>query len=176
MDLLDLYVRASGWTLDKAVGASDHLDSRTPCDRWDVGTLMDHMLETQRYFVGAARGQDVAPPGQDPPRIRGDDPVADFQRAREETLEVFGADGVVEKTGPALGIAFSDQLLHGWDLAVATGQDAHIPEDLAAAAYGFLKGRFSDAERVGVFAPEIRVRAEATVQQRLLAYTGRRPG
>lgn len=175
MDQLDLYARASAWTLDKAVGAVDHLDARTPCERWDVGTLMDHVLETQRYFAGAALGQDVAPPGQDPPRIRGDDPAADFRRAREETLAVFGGDGVLEKTGPVLGIAFSDQLLHGWDLAVATGQDAEMPEDLAAAAYGFLHGRFTDEERVGVFGPEIPAGPGATVQQHLLAYTGRRP-
>ena len=43
-------------------------------------------------------------------------------------------DGVVERTGSALGIAFSDQLLHGWDLARATKQDPTMPDGLAEAA------------------------------------------
>ena len=50
-------------------------------------------------------------------------------------LDTFGAPGAVEKTGAALGIAFSDQLLHGWDLAVSTGQDATMPDGLPDAAY-----------------------------------------
>lgn len=176
MDLLDLYCRASAWTLDKATGAATQLDASTPCEEWDVRTLMNHLLETQQYFVGAAQGKDVPPPGRQPQQVLGDDPVEDLRNGRAETVEVFAGDGVIEKTGPALGIAFSDQLLHGWDLAAATGQDARMPEDLAAAAYGFLHGRFTEDQREGVFGPEIKVGPGATVQQQLLAYTGRRPG
>ena len=62
LDLLDLYGRASAWTSTKVAGASSKLDAPTTCDGWDVRTLMNHMLQTQRYFVGAARGEDVAPP------------------------------------------------------------------------------------------------------------------
>ena len=54
-----------------------------------------------------------------------------------------------------LGIAFADQLLHGWDLAVATGQDATMPEGLPAMAYGMIHGRFTDEQRTGVFKPEV---------------------
>src|SRR4051812_16965755 len=122
MDLLDLYDRASAWTLGKTTAATPLLDRDTPCEGWDVRTLMNHMLQTQQYFVGAARGEDVTPPGGEPPALLSDDPEADFRRAREQTLEVFGKDGVIERTGPALGIAFSDQLLHGWDLSKAIGQ------------------------------------------------------
>lgn len=175
MDLIDLYTRASDWTLGKATAAAPLLDLDTPCDGWDVRTLMNHMLATQQYFVGAARGEDVAPPDDSPPALLSDDPVADFTRAREETLQVFSADGVVERTGPALGIAFSDQLLHGWDLAKAIGQSAAMPEDLAAAAYELVHGAFTDEQRRGVFGPEVPVPADAPVQDRLLGYTGRDP-
>ena len=125
LDLLDLYGRASDWTSTKVVGATSQLDEPTTCDGWDVRTLLNHMLQTQRYFVGAARGEDVAPPGGTPPDVLSDEPPADFARARAETLETFGEPGVIDKTGPALAIAFSDQLLHGWDLALIhrTGGD-----------------------------------------------------
>jgi uncharacterized protein (TIGR03086 family) len=175
MDLLDLYSRASGWTLIKVVGAAHDLDAPTPCDPWDVRTLMNHMLETQQYFADSARGLDASPPGPQPPELLSADPTADFADARAETLRIFGEDGVVEKTGPALGIAFADQLLHGWDLAKASGQDATMPEDLAEAAYRAIHGKFTDEQRAGTFGPEIPVQADAPAQARLLGYSGRDP-
>jgi uncharacterized protein (TIGR03086 family) len=176
MDTRDLYARASEWTLDKVRGASDKLDARTPCDDWDVRTLLNHMLDTQQYFAGEAQGREVSPPSPEPPELMGDDPVADFERARAATISAFADDAVVEKTGPALGIAFSDTLLHGWDLARATGQDATMPDGLPEAAYEMIHGRFTDEQRRGVFKQEIEVGADASAQDRLLAYTGRPPG
>ena len=172
---LDLYRRGSEWAIANVAGATEKLQARTPCDDWDVRTLMNHMLDTQRYFVGAARGEDIAPPSSNPPSIIGDNPVADFQLARDETLNTFGDPEIRETTGPMLGIAFSDQLLHSWDLAKATGQDPTMPEGLPEAAYDAIHGRFTDEQRVGVFKPEVRVGSEASSQDRLLGYTGRDP-
>lgn len=174
-DLLDHYMRASSWTADLVKGATSQLDQRTPCGEWDVRTLMNHMLETGRYFVGAARGEDVSPPGQTPPDTLGDDPAADFAQMRTDVIETFRQPGVIEKTGPALGIAFADQLLHGWDLAKATGQDATMPAGLAEGAYAAIHGRFTEEQRHGVFKPEVEVDADASPQDRLLAYAGRDP-
>ena len=174
-DLLNLFDRASEWTASKVAGATKKLDASTPCDEWDVQTLMNHMLDTQRYFVDSARGKDASLPAPNPPKLIGNDPVADFNAAREETLSVFGEPGVIEKTGPSLGIAFSDQLLHGWDLATATGQDATMPEGLPEAAYEMIHGKFTEEQRKGVFKPEVKVGADASAQDRLLAYTGRDP-
>ena len=101
-------------------------------------------------FVGAARGG-APPPSPNPPSIIGDNPVADFLRAPDETLRTFGDPEVLEKTGPMLGVAFSNQLLHSWDLAKATGQDATMPDGLPDAAYDTIHGRFTDEQRVGVF-------------------------
>jgi uncharacterized protein (TIGR03086 family) len=121
-DLLDQYERASAWTADIVRNASGKLGASTPCEQWDVRTLLNHMLETQQYFAGAAQGKDVSPPGPTPPVLIGDDPATDFERARREVIETFRDPQVREQAGPSLGIAFADQLLHGWDLAKATGQ------------------------------------------------------
>ena len=58
---LDAYQRASTWTATKVAGAATKLDEPTPCDKWNVRTLMNHMLETQRYFVGASQQIDAQP-------------------------------------------------------------------------------------------------------------------
>lgn len=174
-DPLAMYERASEWTTSKVAGATQKLDARTPCDQWDVRTLLNHMLDTKNYFVGAARGEEVSPPAQTPPDLLGDDPLADFERGRSEMLSTYGAPGVIEKTGPSLGIAFSDQLLHGWDLAQATEQDATMPDGLPEAAFEMIHGRFTDDQRKGVFKPEVDVPANASAQDKLLAYTGRKP-
>jgi len=173
-DLLELYERTSNWTADKVKGAATKLDSSTPCDKWDARTLLNHVLDTQRYFATTARGE-KATLSPDPPDLLGDDPVADFEQARKETMTVFGEPGVIEKTGPSLGIAFSDLLLHGWDLAKATGQDTTMPKGLPEAAYEMIHGKFTDEQRKGVFKPEIKVPDDASPQDRLLAYTGRQP-
>jgi len=170
-DLLDLYARASEWSKEKVAGAAN-LDAPTGCDDWNVRDLLNHMLETQRYFAGSARGEDVSPPGAKPPELLSGDPVSDFASA---SLRPCGDEGVIDKTGPALGIAFSDQLLHGWDLARATGQDSTMPDGLAEQAYGAIHGMFTEEQRQGVFKPEVAVPEGASAQERLLAYAGRTP-
>ena len=92
-----------------------------------------------------------------PPDLLSKDPVADFKLAQANTLSTFGQPGVIDKTGPSLGIAFADQLLHGWDLAKATHQDTTMPKGLPEAAYDMIHGRFTDEQRKGVFKPEVPV-------------------
>jgi uncharacterized protein (TIGR03086 family) len=133
------------------------------------------MLDTQNYFIGSARGEDVAPPSPSPPELIGDDPAADFENAFAGAMRTFGKDGVIEKTGPALGIAFSDLLVHTWDLAQATGQDATMPAGLPEAAYELVHGKFTDEQRKGLFKPEVKVGPTASAQDTLLGYMGRQP-
>ena len=173
-DLLASYRRASEWTAEKVANVPD-LEARTHCEPWRVRDLLNHMLETQRYFASAARGEDASPPSPTPPALLSSDPAVDFATSGAEVVKEYGRDGVIDKTGPSLGIAFSDQLLHGWDLARATGQDATMPDGLAEIAYDCIHGQFTDEQRQGVFAPEIRLDEGGTPQQRLLAYTGRDP-
>jgi uncharacterized protein (TIGR03086 family) len=65
--------------------------------------------------------------------------------------------------------------LHGWDLAKATRQDTTMPKGLPEAAYEMIHGRFTDEQRKGVFKPEVPVNADASAQDKLLAYAGRDP-
>src|SRR6516162_1825879 len=144
-DPMTLYDRASAWTADKVAGAANQLDAQTPCEDWNVRTLLNHMVQTQQFFSGRALGKDVALT-PDPPDLIGDDPVGVFARARQDVIDAYSQPGVIEKTGPSLSIAFSDALVHGWDVACATNQDSEMPEGLAAAAYETIHGRFTDEQ------------------------------
>ena len=115
------------------------------------------MLDTQRYFLRSACGEDASPPSPTPPEILSGDPATDFRNVRADMLAAYSESGVLEKTGVSLGIAFSDLLLHTWDLARATGQDPTMPAGLAEADYGLIRGRFSDEQRKGIFKPEVPV-------------------
>jgi hypothetical protein len=57
LGMLDIDGCANEWANEKVAGAVNNLDARNPCDAWDVRTLLDHMLDTQRYFVANGRGK-----------------------------------------------------------------------------------------------------------------------
>ena len=102
-DSLDLYRRASEWCGKKVAGVTA-LDMPTPCEEWDLGDLLNHVLDTQHYFAGAARGEDVSPPAPIPPPLLTDEPATDFAAARSDVIRAYEPDGVIDKTWPALGI------------------------------------------------------------------------
>jgi uncharacterized protein (TIGR03086 family) len=174
MDVLELFERGTEWTAGKVAGTTDKLEWTTPCDQWDVRAVLNHMIETQQYFAASGRGEEATPPSPTPPPLIGDDPAAAYDASRRETSRVFREPGVIERTGPALGIAFCDSLIHGWDVARATGQDDAMPDELAAAAFSMLDGQLTDDRRGNAFAPATDVADSASAQEKLLAYTGRK--
>jgi uncharacterized protein (TIGR03086 family) len=176
MDLLDFFERGTAWTAGKIPAAEGRLDDPTPCDQWKVRDLINHLLHAQQLFTGATRGEPVAPPPGMPPDLVGDDPGAQYEQARQTTMQAYQDPAVIEKTGPLLGIAFVDALVHGWDLAKATGQDATMPDDLAQAAFQMIDGRLTDEQRGVFFKPTVPVPDDARTQDRLLGYVGRQPG
>lgn len=182
MDILDLFERGTAWTQTKVAGAADKLDAPTNCDGWDVRRMIDHLLAGQQMFAASATGGTFAPPDDPPPALTGDDPAAQYEDARKATAHAFAQDGVLASTiahmpaPQALGIAFCDNLIHGWDLARSTGQDATMPEDLATAAFAMLDGNIPDERRnSGLFKSSVPVADDASMQDKLVAYTGRDP-
>jgi len=175
MDLVDMYDKTTAWTHGKIAGAADKLDSSSPCEEWKVRDLVNHCLAGQAMFEAAAQGTPPAgPPSGMPEDIVGSDPAGEYEAARQKTLKAFRAEGGAETAGMMLGIGFVDQLIHGWDIATATGQDATMPDGLAENAFGLINGMMDDPEaRGGVFKPRIDVPDDAPAQTKLLAYSGR---
>ena len=82
-----------------------------------------------------------------------------------------------EMPGPGLaGFTTLDILVHGWDLAKATGQPADLDGRLAAHVLGFAAQALATPEsRAGRIGPAVPVAADAPVTSRLVAFLGRHP-
>jgi uncharacterized protein (TIGR03086 family) len=71
---------------------------------------------------------------------------------------------------------FMDQLVHTWDLAVATGQDTKLDTELTEACVAmFLPAMPEIGRQAGIVGPEVTVPADASAQDRLLGAMGRQP-
>ncbi|MCE3554422.1 TIGR03086 family metal-binding protein [Pseudonocardia sp. RS11V-5] len=164
----------------------DRLSAATPCAGWDVRALLNHVLAAAREFTLVNRGQSAGPAALDllsgaQDLMRGD-PSGALTAAAKENLESWRRPGALDGertysfgTFPApagLMINLDEVVVHGWDLAKATGQDASIDPGVAEILHAFYRSVPLDhARAVGFFAPEIPVPESAPVTDRL----GRQP-
>lgn len=73
-------------------------------------------------------------------------------------------------------VALDELVLHGWDLARATGQPFDVEPADAAALLPFLERSASPEGTPGLFGPAVPVPADAPVLDRLVGLAGRDPG
>lgn len=86
---------------------------------------------------------------------------------------VFGA---AELPAPlAAELTMGDLVLHGWDLATATGQEFKCDDELAAAVEAGCRSTAELARSMGLFGPELAVPPDASPLDRALAVSGRDP-
>lgn len=159
------------------------LNRPTVTTDWDIRGLMSHLVGGNIRFAQALRGEPVDWPTRDAQPVA--TPLGEFDAsAHEMAAAVAGlADPKQVVHLPAgdppgyfaVGVHGADMLVHGWDLAVATGQDRTLDPDLCRAALAILekypdsfwgKGRF--------FAPRVDT-TSSDPMQRLLALSGRDP-
>ncbi|MBV9452486.1 MAG: TIGR03086 family protein [Streptosporangiaceae bacterium] len=191
MELFTAFERAVASTADvvKATSASQ-LDAPTPCAEWDVRALLSHVIGTLWLAEGLLGDQapryPMAPGGLPPVDLAGDDPVAAYAEASAAALAAASAGDALtrihvtplgEMPGPALaGFTTLDMLVHGWDLARATGQPADLDGRLAAHVLEFAGQALATPEsRASRIAPALAVPAGAPVTDRLVAFLGRQP-
>ena len=67
----------------------------------------------------------------------------------------------------------ADLLVHGWDLAQATGAVAELPDDLVEQALTFARTQLPGQPRAGRFADPRPIPDNAPAIDRLAAFTGR---
>lgn len=83
--------------------------------------------------------------------------------------------GGVDLPAQVAGLVALDELvLHGWDLARATGQDYQCDDATAAACMQFV-GQFDTGGTPGLFGPAVAVGDDSSAFEQVLARSGRDP-
>jgi uncharacterized protein (TIGR03086 family) len=169
----------------------EQLDSPTPCTESTVGDLLDHVDSFCMAFTAAAAKTRLAgggpPPKPDAARLEPEwreripDRLANLAAAWRDPSAWSGTThaGGLELPGEVAGVIAIDELiLHGWDIAVASGQPFSGEPELIDAAIGFVQGTVeSNPNGVpGLFGPPVPVPPDAPRLDRLLGLAGRDPG
>jgi uncharacterized protein (TIGR03086 family) len=166
--------------------ADDQLPDPTPCPDTSVGDLIDHIGSLAAAFVATAnKTQDRAalPPRPSAANLelawreriaRDLDALAAAWRQPEAWTGVTKAGGV-DLPGEVAGIVALDELVvHGWDLAVATGQPYSATPEEIAAAMEFVSN-FPAPRDGSLFGPVVPVADDAPALERLIGVAGRDP-
>jgi len=158
----------------------EQLDDPSPCTEWTVRQLMNHVVGGTRQFISMMTGGGQLDRSQD---FLGDDPSGAFRAAATELRGLFAADGALEKIvqtpfGPnpaamLVGMRVNEMLIHGWDLAKATGQSTDLDPELAESCIAGFKAARAGGRGKGMFADEQPAPDDAPAAGRLAAVAGR---
>lgn len=164
---------------------ADQWDNPTPCDEWLVRHLVRHLAVGNQVFAAVLSGTPLAEAGTAalaaPPPA---DLAGAYRESADRLLAAFSQPGALEQvvtipvgTMPGVGAAhirMVEMLVHGWDLAEATGQATAFPEDLAEQSLAFTRPQV-EALPPGrsPFSPPQPVADDAPAILRLVACLGR---
>jgi uncharacterized protein (TIGR03086 family) len=160
----------------------DALGRPTPCEAYTVGDLVEHIGGFAVAFRAAAIKEPIDRAGAgDASRLDPDwrtqipaglEALADAWDDPEAWGGMTAAGGV-DLPGDIAGLIALDELLvHGWDLAVATGQDPSYDGPGLDTVHDLLGG-FDAVD--GIFGPRVDVPEDAPLLDRTLGLTGRNP-
>lgn len=169
----------------------EQLHAPTPCAGTSLGALLDHVSGLSRAFTGAAR-KDTGEATSAPPSADAANLGDDWQtRIPHQLGELAGAwrtegawDGMTKAGGRELpaevaGIVALDELVvHGWDVAKASGQSYEVDDESLEAVHQFVlgfAGPGQEEERLGLFGPVVPVPDDAPLLDRVIGLTGRDP-
>lgn len=162
----------------------------TPCAEFDVAALRDHILGWLQYFAVALSDPSGGQPRLDADAYRAaDDPrePAEVVRAATDVIADAIRGGVqgrevamsrARMSGPAvLGMLLGEYLVHGWDLARATGQGWDPAAEACEAADRYFRELITPEYRGpgAFFGEEVPVPEHAPPLHRLLGFAGRDP-
>ena len=179
--------------------APDDLGGATPCAEFTVGEVGEHVVRSM-VLLGSVAGAaptvpapavpapTVAAPAVAAPAVAAsgsgslDERVAAVTAAALEAWRWHGLGGSVAVGRSTLAADLAVQiiplelLVHGWDVARATGAQIEVAPEVACYVLEQARSLVTADKRGRGFAAEVPAGPSATVLERLIAFTGRDPG
>ena len=169
---------------------ADELSHPTPCPKYNVAGLIDHLVEAGHRAAALGRGQ-APPPGDGSPHVELSYAPGQLRSAAEEAAQAWGDNSSLslrytmpwgeEYTGATLVDMYLAELAaHAWDLARATGQIDKLDPSLALPALegarAMIKPQYRNMVETGApFGAEVYPAPGADDWERLAAFMGRDP-
>src|SRR5690349_8247265 len=164
----------------------DQWDLPTPCTDWDVRALLGHVVAGNWWASRLASGETIEEVGT---AYDGDvlspEPLGEYHESAVAAARAFEAPGALEAPcavsyGPVPGSVYAghrfiDVLIHGWDLATATGRPSPLTPDLVDACWRVLEPQLDMLRKSGMFGTQQPIPADADPTTRLLLTLGRTP-
>jgi uncharacterized protein (TIGR03086 family) len=159
---------------------SEQLGDRTPCEKFTVAELLDHLGSTLSSSVRAARKEpqpgDGLAPAMSPAAVTESAALAGEAWADPAAYEGATEFGPGEMPAAfAAAITLQELALHGWDLACAAGRPFTLSEETARITLGVVEQIAEQARATGGYGAPVAVSADASALHRALAASGRNP-
>lgn len=190
MDVASLHSRSVAEFMRRLETVGNRWDATTPCGAWNVRALVNHVVAEDLWTVPMMEGATIADVGDRfDGDVLGDDPVA-IGRAAADAATMATASAVV--AGRVVHLSFgdtpaeeyayqlaADHVIHGWDLAVATGGDPEMEPELIEALATWFAARedeYRSSGAVGDRPADDEAVLDEGPQGQLLRAFGREPG
>jgi uncharacterized protein (TIGR03086 family) len=167
--------------------SDDQLTGRTPCPDYSLGDLVDHVGGFAMAFTWAAN-KELPPTGTQSPSPDASRLPADWRRRIPADLATLAQAwkqpdawtgmtqaGGIDLPGEIAGVVALDELvIHGWDVARASGQPYDVDSQSLGAVRDFVQG-FSPDGTPGMFGPRVPVPDTVSLLDQVIGMTGRDP-
>lgn len=161
----------------------EQLSNSTPCAEFDVHALLNHLVAGNTRYVAIAAGEraETVPLADE---AFDDDARAAYRSSATAVSQAWADPSLLERTvhlpfgdvpgAVAIGVHTVETIVHGWDLAKATGQSSELDADLYAVAWQNTKNIDDGFRGPGrPFGPAVSVPPDATDTARLMGWLGR---
>ncbi len=164
---------------------TDHLHLPTPCDGWDLRTLLNHAYSRLDLSARAARKEPIDDFAQVEIDHVGDDPAGAFERLTAAVLTAWDVTDDLETPRvtpmgampPAGILLFGAQniFVHAWDVAVTIGATPELSDEMIEVFTRTHRESIDETKRAMLFADAVPVPDDASPLDQLVAFLGRRP-
>jgi uncharacterized protein (TIGR03086 family) len=182
--LVDFFVRSSasfGEQVREVDG--DEWVAATPCEGWDVRTVVAHVVVGDSQLPMMVEGQTVELVAEFDPSVLGNNPLAAWRGTALAAIRAFARPGALgQRYGHPLGhitgrriIGFriTDSLVHAWDIARARGHDLVLDPEIAEYCLDFWMPLAAGLPASGHFGAASMPPDDADPGTRLLSLLGR---